>query len=53
MAEKTCQLDQGIGDIIFPKKFALADKIKAKVYVNQHITVRHAYDFSLCFHMNY
>jgi hypothetical protein len=36
------------------KSASLAEKIKVKVYVNQHesvshIQIRHAYDFSLCF----
>ena len=43
-----------IGEVIFKINVVLAEKIKVKVYVNQHesishIQIRHAYDFSLCF----
>ena len=43
-----------IGEVIFKINVVQAEKIKVKVYVNQHesvshIQIRHAYDFSLCF----
>jgi hypothetical protein len=43
-----------IGEVILKINVDLAEKIKVKVYVNQHesvshIQIRHAYDFSLCF----
>ena len=42
------------GRVILKINVVLAEKIKVKVYVNQHesvshIQIRHAYDFSLCF----
>ena len=43
-----------IGEVILKINVVYAEKIKVKVYVNQHesvshIQIRHAYDFSLCF----
>ena len=43
-----------IGEVILKINVVKAEKIKVKVYVNQHesvshIQIRHAYDFSLCF----
>ena len=43
-----------IGEVILKINVVQAEKIKFKVYVNQHesvshIQIRHAYDFSLCF----
>jgi hypothetical protein len=43
-----------IGEVILKINVVQAEKIKVKVYVNQHesvshIQIRHAYDFSLCF----
>ena len=42
------------GEVILKINVVYAEKIKVKVYVNQHesvshIQIRHAYDFSLCF----
>ena len=42
-----------IGEVILKINVVYAEKIKVKVYVNQHesvshIQIRHAYDFSLC-----
>jgi hypothetical protein len=47
-----------IGEVILKINVVEAEKIKVKVYANQHesvshIHIRHAYDFSLCFLMNY
>ena len=43
-----------IGEVILKINVVYAEKIKVKVYINQHesvshIQIRHAYDFSLCF----